>query len=195
MGRVFVVRVENNNSQLRHHGQRLLQKQADRGRLADAGRSQNSKVPPHQFADVNLRRDILVLAQPADLDALPAAKSVDGSEIICADSVRRRAQRGKRAHATMEKRRAIGIVDNFAVQLNCDPGGVGLVFGPSAVIGRNFANSAHQTRGPVNDRNEMANRPLLFVQLERAADDALCSVQSHQSANDARWLQLSLLER
>ena len=148
-----------------------------------------------QFADVNLRRDILVLAQPADLDALSATKSVDGSEIICADSVRRGAQRGKRAHATMESRRAIGIVDNLAVQLNCDPGGVGLVFTPPAVIGRNFANSAHQTRCPVNDRNEMANRPLLFVQLERAANDALCSIQSHQSANDARWLQLSLLER
>ncbi|HEY5204198.1 MAG TPA: hypothetical protein VIJ63_06320 [Roseiarcus sp.] len=120
-------------------------------------------MPPHQFADVNLRGDIFVLAQPADLDALPAAKCIDGSEIICADSVRRSAQRGKRAHAAMEKRRSIGIVNNFAIQLNCDPGRVGLVFGPPAVIGRDFANSAHQTRCPVNDRNKMANRPLLFV--------------------------------
>src|ERR1700733_3391075 len=127
MGCVFVVRVENNNSQLRQYGQRLLQKEADGGRLADAGRSQNSKVSTHQFADVNLRRDVFVLAQSADLDALPATKSVDGSKIICADSVRRGAQRGKRAHATMEKRRAIGIVDNFAVQLNCARGGVGIV--------------------------------------------------------------------
>src|SRR3984957_4546253 len=98
-------------------------------------------MPPHQFADVNLRRNIFVLAQSADLDALPAAKSVDGSEIIRADSVRRSAKRGKRAHATMKKRWAIGIVDNFAIQLNCDPDGVGLIFGPPAVIGRNFANS------------------------------------------------------
>ena len=62
-------------------------------------------------------------------------------------------------------------------------------------MGRNFANRAHQTRGPVSDRDEMANRPLPFVQFERAAEDALCPVQSHQSANDARWLDLSALER
>ena len=43
----------------------------------------------------------------------------------------------------MEKRRAVGIVDNFAVQLDRDARGVGLIFGPPAVIGRNFADSAH----------------------------------------------------
>lgn len=128
MGCVFVVWVENNNSQLWHRSHRLLQKQADGGRLADAGRSQNRKVPSHQFADVDLRRDIFVLAQPADLDALPAAKSVDSSEVIRADSVRRSAQGGKRAHPAMEQRRVIKIGDNFPIQLNCDPGSVGLDF-------------------------------------------------------------------
>ena len=195
MGRIFVVRVENNNAKLRHHGERLLQKQAHGGRLTNAGRSENGKMAPHQLAYVNLCRDIFVLAQPTDLDALPAPESIDGSKIICANSVRRGAQRGKRAHAAVEKRHAARIVDNFAVQLNGNPSGVRRVFGPLAVISRNFANSAHQTRGPVNDRNEMANGPLLFIQFEGAADDALCSIQGHQSANDASWLQLSLFER
>ena len=48
----------------------------------------DSKMPADQFADVDLRGDIFVLAQPADLDALPATKSVDGAEVVRTDPVR-----------------------------------------------------------------------------------------------------------
>ena len=176
MGRVFIVRVKDDDAELRPRGQRLLQQQAHRSGLADAGRSQNSKVPPHQFADVNLRGDIFVLAQPADLDALPAAKSVNGSEIIRADSVRRRAKGRERPNAAMKKRRSVRTVDNFAVQLDRNAGGVGLVFGPPAIVGRNFANSAHQTRSSAYDGDEMPYRPILLGRLQRTADNALRAV-------------------
>jgi hypothetical protein len=89
----------------------------------------------------------------------------------------------------MEERRAVGIVDDFAVQLDRDASRVGLAFGPPAVIGRNFADRAYQTRCPVNDGDEMADRPLLLACLERTADDALCSIQRNQAPDDARRLE------
>jgi hypothetical protein len=49
-------------------------------------------VTPYQFADVNLRWNIFILAQPADFDALPAAKRIDGSKIVGAYAVGGRAQ-------------------------------------------------------------------------------------------------------
>ena len=58
-----------------------------------------------------------------------------------------------------------GIVDDFAIQLDRHPGGISLAFRPPAIISRDFANSAYQTRCPVNDRDEMADRPVLFVSL------------------------------
>ena len=88
----------------------------------------------------------------------------------------------------MEKRRAVGVIDNFAVEFDRDASGIGLILGPPAVIGRNFAHSAHQSRVPVDDGDEMADRPLALVRLERTADDALRSVQSHQAPDHARWL-------
>ena len=195
MGRVFVMRIKDDDPQLRPHGKRLLQQQTDRSRLANAGRSQNGEVTTDQFADVDLRGDLFVLAQPADFDALPAMKCVDRSKIARAYPVRGRAKRGKRAHAAMKKARAVGIVDNFAVELDPYAGGVRLAFGPPAVVGLDFADCADQTRAPVGDRDKMANRPLLFVQSEWTAEDALRSVQGHQSPDDARRLEFSPLEQ
>jgi hypothetical protein len=71
-------------------------------------------MTPDQFADVDFGGDGLVLAQPADFDALAPPKRIDGPKIVGADAVRGRAEGGKRAHATMEVRRARRIVDNFA---------------------------------------------------------------------------------
>ena len=50
-------------------------------------------MTPDQFADVDLRRDCLVLAQPADFDALAPAKRIDGPKIVGADAMSGRAQR------------------------------------------------------------------------------------------------------
>ena len=47
----------------------------------------------------------------------------------------------------------------------------------------------------MDDGDEMADRPLLLVHLERAADDALGSVQSHKAPDDARWLDLPPVEQ
>jgi len=58
------------------------------------------------------------------------------------DAVRQRAKGRERPHAAMKKRRSVRTVDNFAVQLDRNASGVGRAFGPSAVIRRNFADSA-----------------------------------------------------
>ena len=94
----------------------------------------------------------------------------------------------------MEKRRAVGVIDNFTIEFDRDASGIGLMFGPPAVIGRNFADGAHQTRVPVDDGDEMADRPLVLVRPERTADHTLRSVQSHQAPDHARWLDVPPVE-
>src|SRR5579872_4700459 len=95
----------------------------------------------------------------------------------------------------MEKGRAVGAVDDLAVELDRHARGVRLAFGPPAVIGRNFADGSDQTRAAVGDGDEMADRPLLLVHPERATDDALRSVQSYKAPDDARRLGLPPVEQ
>ena len=64
----------------------------------------------------------------------PPSKCIDGPKIVGADAMRRRAQRGKRADAAMEVRRAGSIVDNLAVQLDRHAGGVNRRRRPPAVV-------------------------------------------------------------
>jgi hypothetical protein len=151
MRRVFVVRVKDDDPELRPHRNRLPQQKADRRGLADASRSQHGEVTPDQFADVDFRRDRLVLAQPADFDPLAPPKRVDGTKIVGADAVRGRAQGGERAYAAVEVRRSGRIVDNLAVQLDRHAGGVDLRRRPPAVVGLDVADRADKTRGLVND--------------------------------------------
>src|SRR5271163_2745146 len=94
MRRVFIVRVKDDDPELRPHCNRLPQQKADRSGLADASRSQHGEVTPDQFADVDFRRDRLVLAQPADFDPLAPSKRGDGPKIVGADAVRSRAREG-----------------------------------------------------------------------------------------------------
>ena len=51
-----------------------------------------------------------------------------------------------------------------------------LAFGPSAVVGRNFADGADQTRGSVYNGDEMPYRPILLARLQWTADNTLCTV-------------------
>ena len=110
-------------------------------------------MTPDQFADVDFRRDRLVLAQPADFDPLAPPKRVDGPKIVGADTVRSRAQGGERAYAAMEVRRSGRIVDNLAVQLDRHAGGVDLRRRPPAIVSLDVADGADKTRGLVNDRD------------------------------------------
>src|SRR5271154_3034981 len=111
MRRVFIVRVKDDDPELGPHRNRLPQQKADRSGLADASRSQHGEVTPDQLANVDFRRDRLVLAQPADFDPLAPSKRVDGPKIVGADAVRSRAQGGERAYAAMEVRRSGRIAD------------------------------------------------------------------------------------
>src|SRR5271154_1444779 len=167
MRRIFVVRVEDDDPELRPHRHRLPQEEADRSRFADARRPQNGKMASDQFADVDFGGNGLVLAQPADFDALAPSKRIDGPKVVGTDSVRGRAEGGKRAHAAMKVRRAGRIVDNFAGQLDRDAGGVDLRRRPSTVVSLDVAYRADQTRGLVDYGDQMSDRPVFFACLER----------------------------
>ncbi len=86
----------------------------------------------------------------------------------------------------MEVRRAGRIVDNLAGELDCYAGDVDLRRRPPAVVSFDVADGADQSRGLVNDGDQMADRPVLFTRTERTADHALGSVQRHQAPDHAR---------
>ena len=88
MGRVFVVRIKDDDAQLWPHRDRLPQEEAHSCRLADSCRPQHREMSSDQFADVDLRRDDVVLAQLPDFDPLSSAETVDGSKIVGAYPVR-----------------------------------------------------------------------------------------------------------
>ena len=87
-----------------------------------------------------------VLGQAADLDAFDAAKAVDRLEIVGADAMRDRAERGIGTNAAEEQRLAVVVVDDLAAQLDLDIGDVGVAFAPKAVGGRQFADHADKPR-------------------------------------------------
>jgi hypothetical protein len=102
--------------------------------------------------------------------------------------MRDRAEGRKRSDSAMKYRCSQSIVDYLAVQLNFCAGSVDARFGPLSVIRRDFAYDSHQPRIPMDDRNQVTNRPVLQACFETAIDDALRSIQTHQVANDS-WRQ------
>ena len=88
MGRVFVVWIKDDDAQLWPHRDRLPQEEAHSRRLPDSCRPQHREMSSDQFADVDLRRDDVILAQFPDFDPLSSAETVDGSKIVGAYPVR-----------------------------------------------------------------------------------------------------------
>lgn len=163
MALVFVVGIHDQDAQVLARLDRLLDQDRNGGRLADAGRSEDGEVPPHHLADADRRRDFLVLAEMADLDAVVAAERVDRRQVGGADEVGDRAERRVRLQTASKAGLAVGVVGDFAGELHPDMDDIGLGVVPSTLGGGQRADDADDPHVAVDDGDEMADRPVNAV--------------------------------
>ena len=167
--------------------QALLDQHRHRGRLADAGRADHREVAGDELVDADRGRQVGVLGQRADLDAVDAAKGVDRLEVVGADAMGDGAERGIGTDAAVEPRRAVVVVDDLAAQLHLDVGDVAVAFVPASVDRRQFADHAHQARLLMDDGDEVADRPMVadLARRQFAGDHPFGAVERHQAADGA----------
>ena len=99
---VFVVRIDQEDAQIRPLLQGLLQQKRNAVGLADAGGAEHGEVLAHQLLDVDLRRDGRVLLQHADIGRLAAPAAVDQPELAVAHQHRGLADRRIFGDAALE---------------------------------------------------------------------------------------------
>jgi len=97
------------------------------------------------------------------------------------------AERGIGADAAEEPRRPVVVVEDLAAQLHLHVGDVGVAFVPASVDRRQFADHADQARPLMNDRDEVADRPMFADLLGRqfAGDHPFGAVERHQATDNA----------
>lgn len=93
-GRKFIVRIENEDTQLRVSLDRLVQQQGDSGGLAHARRSNDGEMFRQHLLDVDGGTDRVVLRQLADDTAVALAAVVDLGKVSRADAMCHRTQIG-----------------------------------------------------------------------------------------------------
>ena len=140
-----------------------------------------------ELVDADHRRHVGVLAETADLDALGAAEAVNRLQIVGAHAVSDRAERRIGADAAVELRRAALVVDDLAAQFYRHVRDVAAAVGPTAIGGRQLADDADEPRLLVDDRNQVADRPILagVARHHFAGDHALGAGQRDQPADAA----------
>ena len=158
--REFVVRVEDQDAQVRPRFDRLAQQQCDGGRLADAGRADDREVAVQRFVDRDAGVDRLVLRKLPDDDRAAACEVVDRGQVAGADAVCDRADIGIVGDAAVEDRLAIvRIVANLADQLDADLDGVAAAGCPLQVGFVDCEDQADRARRLEIDRHHLADRP------------------------------------
>ena len=74
---VFVVRIDQEDAQVRARIENFLQDDGDAARLADAGGAEDSEMPAHQMVDVDVHADIGILLQIADMGVVGIGAAID----------------------------------------------------------------------------------------------------------------------
>ena len=87
---VFVVRIEQEDAQVRPRFENLLQDDGDAARLADAGGAEDGEMPAHQLIDVDVDGDIRILLQVADMGAIGVGRAIDQPQHVLGEHQRLR---------------------------------------------------------------------------------------------------------
>ena len=103
---IFVVRIDQENAQIRPRLENLLQNDGNAARLADAGGAENRKVAAHQLVDVDVDVDVRILLQVADMGAIGIGRAVDQLQLAFAEQHGAVADIGIFRDAALEARRA-----------------------------------------------------------------------------------------
>ena len=84
---VLVVRVDQEDAQIRPHLQHLAQDDGDAARLADARAAEQREVLAQHVLDLDAGADRGVLLQPADVDRIGARRVVDQAQPLAAEQL------------------------------------------------------------------------------------------------------------
>ncbi len=114
---IFVVRIDQEDAQVRPRVENLLQDDGDAARLADAGGAENGEVAADQIVDVDMHRDVGVLLQVADMGAIVVGKAVDGAQVVFGHELGAVADIGIVGDAALEVLAAVLADAQFADQV------------------------------------------------------------------------------
>ena len=113
---IFVMRIDQENPQVRSRHQNLLQDHGDAGGFADAGGAENCEMLVEQFVDIDHGGDFRVLMQRADLRRM-LDRGVDQTQFVAGHQQCRFADHRIFGDAARKGRRT-GLLLQFAEQID-----------------------------------------------------------------------------
>jgi hypothetical protein len=160
-GREFIVRIENEDTQLRVRLDRLVQKQRDGGGLAHARRADDGEMFGEHLGNADGGVDRIVLRQPADGAGVALTAVVNLGKIAGADAMRHRTEIGVTGNAGGKALAAVlGAID-FANQFNLDQQPVRPVRRPVVLAGSHGKNQRRHTARTHFDGDQASDGPEL----------------------------------
>ena len=82
---IFVVRVDQEDAQVRPRVENLLQDDGDAARFADAGGAENGEMAADQIVDIDVHADVGILLQVADMGVIAVGAAVDQAKLAFAE--------------------------------------------------------------------------------------------------------------
>ena len=122
---IFVVRIDQEDAQVRARIEDLLQNDGDAARLADAGSADDSEMPAHQLVDVDVNADLGILLQVADMRMIGIGRAVDQPQFALGEQQRAVADIWIFHDAALEARRAAVAGTNLADQIEARDSSIG----------------------------------------------------------------------
>ncbi len=139
---IFVVRIDQEDAQVRARVEDLLQNDGDAARLADAGGADDGEMPAHQLVDVDVHADFGVLLQVADMRMVGVGRAIDQPQLALGEQQRAVADVRIFHDAALELRRAAFAGTNLADQIEAR----------DFAIGRSAARRHHGLLADIGDQ-------------------------------------------
>jgi hypothetical protein len=159
---VFVVRVDDEDAQVRTRAKNFVQHQGDAGRLADAGRTQQGEVPTDQPVNVEVSADRVVLLQLPDIDGVSTRHIEHRPQGGSAKEFGRIADGRIFLDAALEARAATVVRPDLTEQIN-RAGRMARCGAGRRVVERNLGEHADHQRASGPDAEEPADTEALFL--------------------------------
>ena len=154
---VFVVRVDQEDAQVRARPLQLVQDDRDARGLADAGGAEHGKVPADQLGAVEVAADAGILLQVPDIDRARAGQLVDDAQVGVRHHRGAVADRGIVRDATLEARAAAAIAHDLAHQVELRGRDKALVDCVARDVDRDVGDQADEARRGAVDGKEFAD--------------------------------------
>ena len=187
---IFVVRVDQEDPQVRPRLLKLVQDDRDARGLADAGGAEHGEVLADHVGAVDVAADAVVLLQVADVDRAGSGHLVDDAQLRVRQHGGAVADHGIVRNAALEARAAGGVAHDLAHQVELGGRDEALVPGARRDFDRDVGDQADQERFAAGNREELADggaRLIGRTGLRRQeADGGLRAVDGEDAADHRR---------